>query len=65
MRLVLAAAFFAMAACSRAGEDPADTAIPAMAPAPSATPITDTGMKMDTSTKTPTTKATKATTKRP
>lgn len=62
MRLALVAAFFATAACSRAGENPSDTAIPTMAPAASLTPM-DTGMKMDTSNKVPTTKSTKA--KRP
>jgi hypothetical protein len=53
-RLALVAAFFAVAACSRADETAIDTTTPAMAPA---TTPTDTGMKMDTSTKTDTTKA--------
>ena len=56
-RLALVVGFFAVAACSKADETPADTTLPAMAPAPVTTPI-DTGMKMDT-TKADTTKATK------
>ena len=44
-RLALAAAIFAVTACSKADNTPADTTTPAMAPAPTAM---DTGMKMDT-----------------
>ena len=52
-RIALAAAIFAVAACSKADNTPVDTTTPAMAPAPSAM---DTGMKMDTAHKMDSTK---------
>jgi hypothetical protein len=55
-RLVLVAAIVSVAACSR-GDTTADTTTPAIAPAP--TTAVDTGIKTDT-TKTDTTKGTKA-----
>ena len=54
-RLAIAAAFLALSACSKADETAADTSLPAMAPAPTTTPI-DTGLKVDT-TRRDTTKA--------
>lgn len=45
--LMFVVALIVVAACSRADEAASDTTLPAMAPAPTTTPL-DTGMKTDT-----------------
>ena len=67
---IVAVLVLAASACTRADETSADTSLPAMAPAPTTTPL-DTGLKVDTTrrdtTKAGATSATKGTkgTKRP